>query len=114
MNLRMIVGVFVDAVTPGVLPPVASEQDFEQCSRIRGTRYPDRTAVENECEIGVIGNEAVIRKPKYVWFSASQRFVDLSARWPHPAGNLLYRLFDALNERHCAIPLNSVFPMPMW
>jgi hypothetical protein len=109
----MVVGVFVDAVTPGVLPPVASEQSFEQCGRIGGTRYPDRTAVENECEIRVIGNEAVIREPKHIRLSASQCFVDLSARWPHPTGNLLYLLFDALNERHCGIPLNSVFPMPL-
>jgi hypothetical protein len=53
VNLGMKVCVIVDAVAPGVLPPVTSKQNFKQRSGIGGPDYPDRAAIENERQLGI-------------------------------------------------------------
>ena len=64
MNAGMVVHIIVNAVTPGIAPPVAFEQFFEYRRRIEIFRKSHCPAINDERPFRVVGNDSVVLETK--------------------------------------------------
>src|SRR5262249_51626456 len=107
--------VIVNAVPPGIPPPVAFEQDLEQSSGIDCTGRADWPAVHDQRQFAVVRNKPVLGETKDVRLALPQGGIDLTSGWPSPSGNLLDLFLECFEERHHIVliaPGTSMLPDP--
>ena len=108
MNAGMVVHIIVNAVTPGIAPPVAFEQFFEYGRRIKIFRKPHCPAINDERPFRVVGNDSVVLEMKCTRLPFADEGTEISAGGARPAGDLLRDFLRVFEHRHCGYPFSDL------